>query len=300
MGVVYRAQHATLRRPTAIKLLKPERTDEKSIARFEREVQLTSQLTHPNTITIFDYGRTSEGIFYYAMEYLDGIDLQMLTIRHGPQPDGRVIRILVQVCESLVEAHSIGLIHRDIKPSNMILTRRGGLYDFVKVVDFGLAKAVDADRATGVTPTHTVVGTPHYMAPEAIRTPECADARSDLYSVGAVGYYLLTGRHVFDGRSVGEILLKQVGENPEPPSVRSRRAISSDLEAILLRCLAKDPAERPASAAELADALKRAPVSPWTTAEAEAWWREYASAIPAPAPVSPGVAMTTVDVAGTR
>jgi eukaryotic-like serine/threonine-protein kinase len=300
MGVVYRAQHAMLRRPTAIKLLKPERTDEKSIARFEREVQLTSQLTHPNTITIFDYGRTSEGVFYYAMEYLDGIDLQLLAIRHGSQPDGRVIRILVQVCESLVEAHGVGLIHRDIKPSNIILTRRGGLCDFVKLVDFGLAKAIEPDPAAGVTPTHTAVGTPHYMAPEAIRTPERADARSDLYSVGAVGYFLLTGRNVFDGRSVGEILLKQVGEVPPPPSVRSGRAVAAELEAILMRCLAKDPAKRPASAAELAEALERVAVEPWTIAAAESWWQEYASAIPAPAPVSPGVAMTTVDVAAVR
>ncbi len=180
MGVVYRAHHVMLRRPTAVKLLRPEKTNEKSIARFEREVQLTSQLTHPNTITVYDYGRTSEGTFYYAMEYLDGIDLQALVARYGAQPEGRVIHILVQVCGSLVEAHGIGLIHRDIKPSNIILTRRGSLFDFVKLVDFGLVKAVGPGQDAALTSGDAIVGTPHYMAPEAIRFPEQADAQRPL------------------------------------------------------------------------------------------------------------------------
>ena len=245
MCVVYLARHAMLRRPTAVKLLRPEKTNEKSIVRFEREVQLTSQLTHPNTITIYDYGRTSEGIFYYAMEYVDGIDLETLVTRHGPQPEGRVIHILVQVCGSLVEAHGIGLIHRDIKPSNIILTRRGGLFDFAKLVDFGLVKAVDVGRVAVLTPSDLIVGTPHYMAPEVIRHPDQADARSDLYAVGAVGYFLLAGRPLFEGGSVAEILFQHVGTKPEPPSVHRGNAVSPELESLLLGCLAKEPADRP-------------------------------------------------------
>ena len=214
MGVVYRAHHAMLRRPTAVKLLRPEKINEKSISRFEREVQLTSHLTHANTITIYDFGRTPEGLFYYAMEYLDGIDLQALVARHGPQPDGRVIRILSQMCASLVEAHGIGLIHRDIKPSNIILTRRGGVFDFVKVVDFGLVKAVDAGTISALTTDDSVVGTPLYMAPEAIRQPDRADARTDVYAVAAVGYFLLTGRPVFQGGTMADILVSADEHRP--------------------------------------------------------------------------------------
>ncbi len=290
MGVVYRAQHVMLRRPTAVKLLLPEKTNERSIARFEREVQLTSQLTHPNTITIYDYGRTSDGIFYYAMEFLDGIDLQTLIARHGPQPEGRVIHILAQVCASLVEAHGIGLIHRDIKPSNIILTRRGGLFDFVKLVDFGLVKAVDPGRVAALTPADSVVGTPHYMAPEAIRLPEQSDARSDLYALGAVGYFLLAGRPLFEGRSVADILFHQVSTKPEPLPARSGQSVSQELESLLLRCLAKEPADRPESARALAEALGRVPAGQWTTVDAETWWRAHPpanpTATPFPAPAS--------------
>jgi hypothetical protein len=284
MGVVYRAHHAMLRRPTAVKLLRPEKTNEKSIARFEREVQLTSQLTHPNTITVYDYGRTSEGIFYYAMEYLDGIDLQALVDRHGPQPEGRVRHILAQVCGSLGEAHGIGLIHRDIKPSNIILTRRGGLHDFTKLVDFGLAKAVDSGRGAALTASDSLVGTPLYMAPEAIRVPEEADARSDLYAVGAVGYFLLVGRPVFEGRSVAEILLQQVSATPERPSSIRGNAVSPELESLLLRCLSKEPADRPESAVAMAEALSRISADSWSPSAAEAWWQAHAPEAPSSAP----------------
>lgn len=283
MGVVYRAHHAMLRRPTAVKLLNPDKANEKAMARFEREVQSTGRLTHPNTVTIYDYGRTSEGIFYYAMEYLDGIDLQRLVTRYGPQPEGRVIQILTQVCGSLEEAHGIGLIHRDIKPSNIILTRRGGLCDFVKLVDFGLAKAVDAGRAA-LTSTDAIVGTPLYMAPEAIRPPGRTDARSDLYSVGAVGYFLLTGQPLFHSRSLPEILFQQVSTTPIPPSDRLGHAVAPELEALLLRCLAKDPADRPTSAGALADALGSIAASAWSKSDAESWWRAHNPGGPAPPP----------------
>ena len=193
MGVVYRAHHGMLQRPTAVKLLELDKTSDRTIARFEREVQLTSQLNHPNTIAIYDYGRTPEGIFYYAMEYLDGLDLQTLVDRCGAQPEGRVIHILRQICGSLNEAHGIGLIHRDIKPANIILCQRGGEHDVVKVLDFGLVKAVDEERQIKLTATGVMLGTPLYMSPEAIQRPEAVDGRNDLYAVGAVGYFMITG-----------------------------------------------------------------------------------------------------------
>ena len=170
-GMVYRARHSLLRRPVAIKLLSPDMTNEANTARFEHEVQMTSQLTHPNTVAIYDYGRTPEGLFYFAMEYLGGIDLDQLVRQFGAQPEGRVIHILRQVCGSLSEAHRIGLIHRDIKPANIVLTRRGGVCDFVKVLDFGLVKAVHLGAAGGMK-ANAVVGTPHFMSPEAVEKPE--------------------------------------------------------------------------------------------------------------------------------
>lgn len=203
MGVVYKGRHAMLRRPTAIKLLDVDKVNDASIARFEREVQITCQLNHPNTVAIYDYGRTPEGVFYYAMEYLDGIDLQVLVDRYGPQPEGRVIHVLKQICGSLYEAHSQGLVHRDIKPANVMLNRRGGEPDVIKVLDFGLVKALD-DARQGRR-TEGMSGTPLYMSPEAIQTPDLVDARSDLYAVGAVGYFLLTGQPVFNAGSLVEL-----------------------------------------------------------------------------------------------
>jgi hypothetical protein len=294
MGVVYRAHHALLRRPTAIKLLSVEKTDDRSIARFEREVQLTSQLNHPNTIVIYDYGRTAEGVFYYAMEYLDGIDLQVLVERDGPQPEGRVIHILTQVCASLAEAHSVGLIHRDIKPANIILNHRGGVSDVVKLLDFGLVKAVDFRREASLTVHGAITGTPLYLAPEGITNPDQVDARSDLYSVAAVGYFLLTGRPVFDAQRLAELMFQQVHEQPERPSSRLATPVAHDLESLLLRCLSKSPAERPGSARELAEELGRcAAAGSWTAGDADAWWQAHAAAeaTSPPAPVA-----TTVEI----
>jgi hypothetical protein len=277
MGSVYRARHALLRRPTAIKLLDPEKVTMTSIARFEREVQLTSQLNHPNTITIYDYGRTPEGIFYYAMEYLEGIDLDQLVERFGPLPEGRVVHILRQVCGSLAEAHSVGLIHRDIKPANLILTCRGGVYDLVKVLDFGLVKAVGAEQEAQLTATHSITGTPRYMSPEAIEQPETVDARTDIYAIGAVAYYLVTGTPVFTAKRLVELTMQHVKATPEPPSSRLGRPVSPELERLILRCLAKKREDRPASASELLDELHKCePSCPWSRADAQAWWREYA------------------------
>jgi serine/threonine protein kinase len=274
MGVVYRAHHDMLQRPTAVKFLGFEKTNDQTIARFEREVQLTSRLTHPNTIAIYDYGRTPEGIFYYAMEYLEGINLEDLIKQHGPQPEGRVISILQQVCGSLAEAHSIGLIHRDIKPANIILTQRGGLSDFVKLLDFGLVKALDSRKDSTLTTAGSLTGTPLYMPPEAIQQQQI-DVRSDLYSLGAVGYFMLTGTPVFDGENVLKILQQHVMDAPEPPSRRMSREISSEFERVLLMCLAKSPDDRPKGAAELAEALSALTMSrPWTRQDADRWWQQ--------------------------
>jgi len=275
MGMVYRAHHAMLHRPTAVKLLSVEKTNSQSLARFEREVQLTSRLNHPNTIAIYDYGRTPEDIFYYAMEFLQGINLEDLVKQYGPQSEGRVIYILDQICGSLAEAHAIELIHRDIKPANIMLTERGGLHDFVKVLDFGLAKALDAKKSSSVTSAGTFTGTPLYMSPESIEHPDHVDARGDLYAVGAVGYFLLTGTPVFDAESVISILQKHVSATPDTPSTRLGSAISADLERVILRCLSKSVADRPQTARELADelALCRS-ASEWTRKEADQWWRE--------------------------
>jgi serine/threonine-protein kinase len=272
MGVVYRARHALLRRPTAIKLLSPDRADERHIRRFEREVQLTSLLTHPNTIAIYDFGRTPDGLFYYAMEHLDGITLEELVSHDGPQPAARVRHILVQVCSALVEAHQLGLVHRDIKPANIMLSRRGGVPDHVKVLDFGLVKELSEPDATASSQP-ALLGTPLYLAPEAITDPEAVGPRSDLYALGAVGYQLLTGRPVFEGQTVVEVCSKHLMAEPEPPSLDARLDVPPALERVLLDCLAKSPDGRPSSAAVLRELLQELPLpGAWTTRDAERWW----------------------------
>jgi serine/threonine protein kinase len=278
MGSVYRARHAMLRRPTAVKLLDPEKITANSIARFEREVQLTSELNHPNTITIYDYGRTSEGVFYYAMEYLEGITFHDLVSEQGALPEARVVHLLRQLCGSLAEAHAGGLIHRDVKPANLMLTCRGGVYDLVKVLDFGLVKAFGSEQDDRLTASHSLTGTPSYMSPEAISHPDTIDARTDIYAVGAVGYFLLTGTPVFTGDGLVELCRKHIQEPPEPPSKRLGKPVSAGLEQVLLRCLAKKPDDRPATAAVLLEALEKVvPNPPWGRAEAKAWWTNYRS-----------------------
>jgi serine/threonine protein kinase len=274
MGVVYKGHHAMLRRQTAIKMLNVDKVNEASIERFEREVQITCKLNNPNTVAIYDYGRTPEGVFYYAMEYLDGIDLQGLVDRYGPQPEGRVIRILKAICGSLYEAHSLGLVHRDMKPANVMLNRRGGEPDVVKVLDFGLVRALDEAKQS--RQSGGLTGTPLYMSPEAIQTPDLVDARSDLYAVGAIGYFLITGKPVFDARSLVELCQQHVESQPVSPAERLGRAISAELESALLACLEKSRARRPQTARDLAALLERAPTArSWTLDDAEAWWGRH-------------------------
>jgi eukaryotic-like serine/threonine-protein kinase len=273
MGVVYKANHALLRRPAAIKLLAPECTGEQNLKRFEREVQATSQLTHPNTISVYDFGRTANGTFYYAMEYVEGLDLQTLVEQDGPQDPARVAHLLAQLAGALAEAHGVGLVHRDVKPANVMLCQRGGLQDVVKVLDFGLTKDLTANNDLNQTDVHHILGTPLYLSPEAITSPESVDARSDLYALGAVGYFLLTGAPLFSGKNVVEVCGHHLHTVPVPPSVRLGAKIPEKLEALILSCLAKAPEERPASAAQLQKALVEL-AAEWTQERAAEWWTE--------------------------
>jgi serine/threonine-protein kinase len=278
MGVVYRAEHEMLRRPTAIKLLPPGTAGEDGLKRFEREVRQTARLTSPHTVSIYDYGRTPDGLFYYVMEYLDGIDLEDLVKESGPLPPGRAVRILRQVCAALAEAHGIGLIHRDIKPANILLCERGGFPDIAKVLDFGLVREISESSDQRLTAENVLHGTPQYLAPEAIRNVDSIDARSDLYALGAVAYFLLTGTQVFSGRGALEIIHHHLQTEPESPSRRLGRPLSPKLEALVLACLSKDPDGRPESARALADALHACDdVTPWDELDARRYWRERAT-----------------------
>lgn len=274
MGEVYRGSHALLRRQVAIKLLKPELGGDRAVARFEREVQLTSRLQHPNTIAIYDYGRTPEGVFYYVMEHLEGMTLEKLVRSGSPLPAARVIHLLTQICGSLEEAHSQGLIHRDIKPANVMACRRYGHADVIKVLDFGLVKDVGGDNDQGKTLSEGIAGTPLYLAPEAIQDPDHNGPSRDLYAVGATGYFLLTGHTVFEGRNLLEVCNHHVHTPPPALAQRLGRSVDADLEAIILKCLAKRPEERYPSAAALGEALAGcAAARAWTRAAAEAAWK---------------------------
>jgi serine/threonine-protein kinase len=276
MGVVYRAHHALLKRPTAIKLLPPEKAGANALARFEREVKLTARLTHPNTITIFDYGHTPDGIFYYAMELLDGATVDEIVRHDGAQPAERVIHILTAVAGALEEAHGIGLIHRDIKPANVMLCQQGGRDDVPKLLDFGLVKEISTPDDTSLTREGDITGTPLYMAPEALTSPGTVDARSDIYAVGAVGYFLLTGQHVFTGRTLMEVCGHHLHTKPEPPSGRVEASLPEDLEVLILQCLEKHPGRRPQTAPELGGRLAACrDRDAWTSREARRWWEAH-------------------------
>jgi eukaryotic-like serine/threonine-protein kinase len=299
MGVVYLARHALMRRATAVKLLTPDRADAVAIERFEREVCLTCQLTHPNTIQVYDYGHTPDGIFYYAMEFLRGLNLHELVAKYGPQPESRVAFVLAQVCDALSEAHGVGLVHRDIKPANVFLCNRGGVPDWVKVLDFGLVREYGGGAQDDVSTSggRGLEGTPWFMPPESIKDSTKSEPRSDLYSIGALGYYMLTGRFVFDGQTIAELCEKHMNEIPTAPSQFATYPVSAEMDAVILRCLEKGADQRPQSALELRDLLLASPrLSEWDAAARLAWWALYQK-VTAPKPGETAYPdQTTVDV----
>ncbi|WP_153557537.1 serine/threonine protein kinase [Roseimaritima sediminicola] len=272
VGTVYRAQHTMLRRPVALKVLNAGK-DSRAAERFEREVRRTSELRHPNTIQIYDYGKTPDGTFYYAMELVEGLDLSQLVDGYGPQSAPRVVHLLSQLCGSLAEAHDRGLVHRDIKPANLLVSAPPAPSDLLKVVDFGLVKDTINIDSSAVTKVESLTGTPLYMSPEAIRNATRVDARSDIYSVGAVGYYLLCGQHLFRADSAVDICMLQVGTMPPRPSKRLGSAVPADLEDLVMQCLQKSADRRPQTAREVARQLQACrDVPAWTAQDAERWW----------------------------
>ena len=275
MGAVYRARHALLRRPTAVKLVTQRDADETTLSRFEREVQLTAELTHPNTITIFDYGRTPDGVFYYAMELVDGATLQTMVDLGGHMPESRVVHLLRMIVGALHEAHGRGMVHRDIKPANVLVGERGGMLDVAKVVDFGLVKSQASEEDVALTRQDAVLGTPLYMAPETIEDPDAVDGRADLYALGAVAYFLLSGSPPFTGKTVIEVCSKHLKEDPVPPTERLGHRVHRELEDLVMQLLAKDPAARPADAKAVLDRLSAIDLPPWTQEDAREWWGAF-------------------------
>jgi serine/threonine protein kinase len=285
MGQVWRAEHRQLARPAAIKIIRPDHKsgDHSDVLRrrFEREARATARLQSPHTIEVYDYGGIADGSFYYVMELLDGIDLDTLVRDHGPQPAERVASIMRQATSSLEEAHGVGLLHRDVKPANLFLCRKGADVDVVKVLDFGLVKSTQshpqapAAFATKLTAEGMTSGTPAYMAPEAATGRKDVDARSDIYSLGCVAYFLLTGEPVFGGTPM-KVLLAHVHDAPEPPAQRLGAPVHEGLSALVMRCLAKQREARPANVRAVADELAQLVfATPWTRERAEAWWTEH-------------------------
>jgi tRNA A-37 threonylcarbamoyl transferase component Bud32 len=279
MGEVYKAEHQLLKRPCALKLIRHDAVNNPlAQARFEREVQSAARLTHPNTIEIYDYGQTDDGTCFYVMEYLPGMSLGDLVQQYGPLPPGRLIYLLRQACRALAEAHALGLIHRDLKPANIFLAIRGGEYDVVKILDFGLVKLTDPE-APELTTDRTVSGTPMFMSPEQATGSRTLDQRSDLYALGAIAYYALTGRPPFLGESPMAIMIAHARDPVEPPS-RYEPDIPADLEAVVMRCLAKQPEDRYPNARAVAKALAEcAAADQWGDGRAEAWWTATAEDI---------------------
>jgi serine/threonine-protein kinase len=275
MGDVYLAEHQLMKRPCAIKVIRPEKAgDPKVLARFEREVQTTAKLSHWNSVDIFDYGRSDDGTFYYVMEFLPGMNLAELVKRYGTLPAPRAIHLIRQACDALQEAHEVGLIHRDIKPANIFAAVRGGLFDVAKLLDFGLAKPLSNLDGEQITQEGTITGSPLYMSPEQAIGDHEPDARSDIYSMGSVLYFVLTGRPPFEDDKPMRVLVAHAHEAPIPPSQHNAN-VPLDLEMVVMRCLQKTPDDRYQSAAELMAALDECDdAGSWTREAARAWWRQ--------------------------
>jgi hypothetical protein len=275
MATVYLARHDLLRRPVAVKLLKPARATDEMIARFEREVQMASSLAHPNTVEIFDFGRTRDGLFYYAMEYLDGLTVGDIVARHGYVMVARTIHILRQVCAALAEAHAKGVVHRDIKPENIMVCRYGGVYDHVKILDFGLVKHLTEKHSRDLTRTLRILGTPGYMAPERLRNPADVDARVDIYALGAVAFLMLTGRRLFESSDDLQLTSKILNEEAPRASSVAPQPIPVELDLLVLSCVEKRREHRPQRIADLLEAFDALALEHrWTQREAESWWME--------------------------
>jgi serine/threonine protein kinase len=284
MGEVFRATHQMLARPAAVKLIRSEVLGSSSpaaarviIERFRREAEAAASLRSPHTISLYDFGVANDGTFFLVMELLDGLDLETLVERFGPLPPERVVHLLRQACASLEEAHTRGLVHRDIKPSNIFTCRLGLAVDFVKVLDFGLVKAVgDREReATLLTAPDTTTGTPAFIAPEMVRGDRVADHRVDIYTLGCVGYWLLTGRLVFEAPNAIQLMYQHANATPVPPSQRSELEIPAELDSIILSCLAKYPEDRPQTAGHLSRRLATAVPAEWTEEQAQRWWDRH-------------------------
>jgi len=293
MGEVYLAEHALLKRPCALKVIRPEAgADPIALARFEREVQSAARLAHPNTIEIYDYGHTDDGTFYYVMEYLQGLSLSELVRQAGPLPPGRVVYLFRQVCAGLAEAHGLGLVHRDLKPANVFVAVHGGESDVAKVLDFGLVKLTKDPGTAALTSDMTVSGTPLYMAPEQAVGDRALDARADIYALGAMMYFALTGQPPFQGENALAIMMAH-GRDPVVPPSQIRPDVPADLEQVVLRCLAKKPENRYPSVKALGEALAGcASAAGWGANRADAWWAAEGITAPTEAPAQAALAET--------
>lgn len=280
MGEVWRAEHSGLGRPAAVKLVRTELIDnsadpQKLLERFRREARATAALSSPHTVTVHDFGVTADGCLWYAMELLDGLDLETLVETHGPLPPARAVHLLAQACDALAEAHAKGLIHRDIKPANLLACRQGLAVDFLKVLDFGLSRPILAPQEGRLTADFAITGSPAWISPEAAMGESQLDHRADLYGLGCVAYWLLSGKPVFEADQPMRLVMAHVGAEVVPPSARLGLELPQELEALVLRCLAKRPADRPESAIALKEQLLACSVGQWTDAAAREWWQTH-------------------------